>query len=175
MINGVTMKILADDYILRALQEDVTSEDVTTNAVMPMPKQGKAQLICKETGIIAGLTIFERVFQLLDSKSEFTGFFQDGDVVKKGEDVTASENSKRNVENTFRELLNMDIIPVVNENDTVSIDELDGPHFGDNDTLSAVVATSFIFALPNAYAFMLVTVTPSILLGIVSVPVSLPV
>ncbi len=48
MINGVTMKILADDYILRALQEDVTSEDVTTNAVMPMPKQGKAQLICKE-------------------------------------------------------------------------------------------------------------------------------
>ena len=51
MINGVTMKILADDYILRALQEDVTSEDVTTNAVMPMPKQGKAQLICKETGI----------------------------------------------------------------------------------------------------------------------------
>ena len=66
MINGVTMKILADDYILRALQEDVTSEDVTTNAVMPMPKQGKAQLICKETGIVAGLTIFERVFQLLD-------------------------------------------------------------------------------------------------------------
>ena len=81
MINGVTMKILADDYILRALQEDVTSEDVTTNAVMPMPKQGKAQLICKETGIVAGLTIFERVFQLLDSKSEFTGFFQDGDIV----------------------------------------------------------------------------------------------
>ncbi len=87
MINGVTMKILADDYILRALQEDVTSEDVTTNAVMPMPKQGKAQLICKETGIIAGLTIFERVFQLLDSKSEFTGFFQDGNVVKKGDIV----------------------------------------------------------------------------------------
>ena len=88
MINGVTMKILADDYILRALQEDVTSEDVTTNAVMPMPKQGKAQLICKETGIIAGLTIFERVFQLLDSKSEFTGFFQDGDVVKKGQIIS---------------------------------------------------------------------------------------
>ncbi len=55
-------------------------------------------------------------------------------------DVTASENSQRNVENTFRELLGMDIIPVVNENDTVSVDELDGPHFGDNDTLSAVVA-----------------------------------
>ena len=87
MINGVTMKILADDYILRALQEDVTSEDVTTNAVMPMPKQGKAQLICKETGIVAGLNIFERVFQLLDKECEFTSFFQDGDVVKKGDIV----------------------------------------------------------------------------------------
>ena len=62
-------------------------------------------------------------------------------------DVTASENSKRNVENTFRELLNMDIIPVVNENDTVSIDELDGPHFGDNDTLSAVVAVDVALSL----------------------------
>lgn len=56
-------------------------------------------------------------------------------------DVTANAHSKRNVENTFRELLHMNIIPIVNENDTVSIDELDGPHFGDNDTLSAVVAT----------------------------------
>ena len=84
MINGVTMRILADDYILHALQEDVTSEDVTTNAVMPMPKQGKAQLICKETGIVAGLNIFERVFQLLDSKSEFTVFFSRWRCSKKG-------------------------------------------------------------------------------------------
>ena len=54
---------------------------------MPMPKQGKAQLICKETGIVAGLNIFERVFQLLDKECEFTSFFQDGDVVKKGDIV----------------------------------------------------------------------------------------
>ena len=106
MINGVTMKILADDYILRALQEDVTSEDVTTNAVMPMPKQGKAQLICKETGIIAGLTIFERVFQLLDSKSEFTGFFQDGDVVKKGDIVGEIKGDIRDLLTGERTALN---------------------------------------------------------------------
>lgn len=85
MINGVTMKILADDYILRALQEDVTGEDVTTNAVMPTAKQGMAQLICKETGVVAGLEVFERVFQLLDDKSEFTCFFKDGDQVNKGD------------------------------------------------------------------------------------------
>jgi glutamate 5-kinase len=56
-------------------------------------------------------------------------------------DVTASEHSKKNVENTFNELIAMDIIPVVNENDTVGIDELVGNNFGDNDTLSATVAT----------------------------------
>jgi glutamate 5-kinase len=55
-------------------------------------------------------------------------------------DVTASEHSRRNVENTFNELLAMDIIPVVNENDTVGVDELVGSNFGDNDTLSATVA-----------------------------------
>ncbi len=85
MINGVTMKILADDYILRALQEDVTCEDVTTNAVMPVPRRGKAQLICKETGVAAGLDIFERVFCLLDETTVFTRFFQDGDAIQKGD------------------------------------------------------------------------------------------
>lgn len=52
-----------------------------------------------------------------------------------------SERSRKNVENTFKELLEMNIIPVVNENDTVAVDELEGRHFGDNDTLSAIVAT----------------------------------
>lgn len=55
-------------------------------------------------------------------------------------DVMIEQISKRNVQNTFRTLLDMGIIPVVNENDTVSIDELMGAHIGDNDTLSATVA-----------------------------------
>lgn len=57
MINGVTMKINVDEYILNTLKEDITSEDVSTNAVMPEDKQGKAELICKEDGIICGLGI----------------------------------------------------------------------------------------------------------------------
>lgn len=85
MLNGVTMKINVDDYILHALKEDITSEDVTTNAVMPKPCQGKADLICKESGIICGLTVFERTFQLLDQSSVFTTTFQDGDFVEKGQ------------------------------------------------------------------------------------------
>src|SRR5699024_6648175 len=56
-------------------------------------------------------------------------------------DNVYSEQSRENIENTFRELIGMGIIPVVNENDTVGTDELSGQHIGDNDTLSAIVAT----------------------------------
>lgn len=85
MINGVTMKINVDNYILNTLKEDITSEDVSTNAVMPEDRQGKAELICKEDGIICGLGIFERTFRLLDETSHFETEVQDGDFVKKGQ------------------------------------------------------------------------------------------
>lgn len=85
MINGVTMKINVDEYLLNALKEDITSEDVTTNAIMPEAKQGKAELICKESGIIAGLPVFTRVFELLDSRAHFDTSIKDGDSVTKGQ------------------------------------------------------------------------------------------
>lgn len=85
MLNGVTMKINVDDYILNTLKEDITSEDVSTNAVMPESKQGRADLICKQDGIVCGLDVFERTFKLLDETSRFEANFSDGDFVKKGE------------------------------------------------------------------------------------------
>lgn len=85
MISGVTMKINMDDYILHALKEDITSEDVSTNAVMPQKKQGTAQLICKADGIICGLEVFERTFALLDSDFRFETEVKDGDAVKSGQ------------------------------------------------------------------------------------------
>lgn len=85
MINGSTMKINIDDYLLSALKEDITGEDVTTNAVMREAKNGIAELICKEDGIICGLEVFQRVFQLLDRQSFFKTEFCDGDSVKKGD------------------------------------------------------------------------------------------
>lgn len=85
MLNGVTMNINIDDYILNALKEDITSEDVTTNAVMRTPALGTADLICKESGIICGLTVFERVFELLDDTASFETTYKDGDSVEKGE------------------------------------------------------------------------------------------
>lgn len=85
MINGVTMKINVDEYILNTLKEDITSEDVSTNAVMPEDKNGRADLICKQDGIICGLGIFERTFKLLDENSHFETEVKDGDFVKKGQ------------------------------------------------------------------------------------------
>lgn len=85
MINGVTLKIGADAYILSALQEDITGEDVTTNAIMPEPRDGRADLICKQDGVICGLDVFARTFYLLDEKSHFETTVKDGDFVKKGQ------------------------------------------------------------------------------------------
>ena len=85
MLNGVTMKINIDDYIINTLKEDITSEDVSTNAVMPEDKQGRADLICKQDGVICGLDVFERTFKLLDDTSLFETKYKDGDRVKKGD------------------------------------------------------------------------------------------
>lgn len=84
MLNGVTMKINVDDYIINTLKEDITSEDVSTNAVMPEDKQGRAELICKQSGIICGLDVFVRTFWLLDPNSRFETEYKDGDSVEKG-------------------------------------------------------------------------------------------
>lgn len=84
-MNNITMKMNADDLILSALKEDITSEDITTNSVMPHYQLGEVELICKEDGVIAGLEVFKRVFELLDEKTEVTFTCADGDTVKKGQ------------------------------------------------------------------------------------------
>ena len=84
-MNNITMKLNADDLILSALKEDITSEDISTNSVMPHYQLGEVELICKEDGVIAGLEVFKRVFELLDEKTEVTFTCADGDTVKKGQ------------------------------------------------------------------------------------------
>ena len=84
-MNNITMKLNADDLILNALKEDITSEDISTNSVMPHYQLGEVELICKEDGVIAGLEVFKRVFELLDEKTEVTFSCQDGDTVKNGQ------------------------------------------------------------------------------------------
>ena len=86
-MNNITMKMNADELILQALREDITSEDITTNSVMPHYQAGEVDLICKQDGVIAGLEVFKRVFELLDEKTEVIFYCKDGDVVKNGEKI----------------------------------------------------------------------------------------
>lgn len=86
-MTDITLKLNADPYILSALREDVTSEDVTTNAIMPKNCPGQVDLIAKEDGILCGLDVFKRVFTLLDDTTEFEVFVKDGEEVHKGQKI----------------------------------------------------------------------------------------
>ena len=90
-MNKITMTLNVDHLIKEALQEDISSEDVTTNAVMPKACQGTVQLLCKQDGVIAGMEVFARVFTLLDEQTEMIPYVKDGDEVKKG-DLLATVN-----------------------------------------------------------------------------------
>ena len=84
-MNSITMQLQADKLIRMALEEDITSEDVSTNAVMPTKVQGTVDLIAKEDGVIAGMDVYARVFKLLDEDTEIETFCHDGDEVREGD------------------------------------------------------------------------------------------
>lgn len=84
-MNNITMKLNADDLILNALKEDITSEDISTNSVMRHYQLGEVELICKQDGVIAGLEVFKRVFELLDADTKIEFSVKDGDRVKNGQ------------------------------------------------------------------------------------------
>lgn len=90
-MNDITTRLNMDNLILMALREDISSEDITTNSVMREAKLGTVKLICKQDGVIAGLDVFQRTFELLDEKTQVKRYFKDGDEAKKGDhlaDVT---------------------------------------------------------------------------------------
>jgi len=95
-----------DPLLLQALQEDISSEDVSTNAVMPQATRGTVDLICKQDGIIAGLSVFQRVFELLDDTVTVSLQVQDGDAVKKGQKLAVIEGDIRALLSGERTALN---------------------------------------------------------------------
>ena len=106
MDNFTTMKINMDKWLLMALEEDITSEDITTNAIMRENQLGEAQLLCKQEGIIAGLDVFARVFTLLDANTKVELFFKDGDKVKSGDLLARIEGDIRVILSGERTALN---------------------------------------------------------------------
>ncbi len=95
-----------DQLILMALKEDIPHEDITTNSIIKSFRKAKAQLICKQDGIIAGLLIFKRVFILFDETIELKFFYQDGDNVKKGEVIAHIEGNIKSILSAERTALN---------------------------------------------------------------------
>lgn len=94
-MNMITTKLNVDELILMALREDISSEDITTNSVMREKKNGRVQLICKQDGIVAGLHIFKRTFELLDENISVKMYFKDGDSVKNRDIIAEIEGDVR--------------------------------------------------------------------------------
>jgi nicotinate-nucleotide pyrophosphorylase (carboxylating) len=84
-MDPITMKLQADKLIMMALEEDISSEDVTTNSIMKDYVKGTVDLIVKEDGILCGMDVFERVFELLDPATEIIRLKKDGEEVHKGD------------------------------------------------------------------------------------------
>ena len=106
MIDEVTMKIHADKLIRSALAEDVTNEDVSTNSVLRARKDGEAELLCKQDGVIAGLAVFARAFEILDEQIKIEFFVKDGDAVKKGQRLAVVRGDMRAILTGERTALN---------------------------------------------------------------------
>ncbi len=106
MINGANMLVNIDEYIINALKEDITSEDITTNAIMPESKRGIAELICKQDGVLCGIDVFRRTFEILDNTAEFRTNFKDGDQIKKGEIIGVIEGDIKAILSGERTALN---------------------------------------------------------------------
>lgn len=84
-MNPITMKAQIDPLLLAALREDISNEDVSTNAVIREETPGEVELLAKQDGVIAGLDVFARVFTLLDERTEVTFLCKDGDAVRSGQ------------------------------------------------------------------------------------------
>lgn len=95
MIDEITMKLHGDDMILSALKEDISSEDLSSNCVLSGYCEGEAELLCKQTGVIAGLSVFARTFTLLDPRVRVTFFAEDGEEAEKGKKLAVVRGDMR--------------------------------------------------------------------------------
>lgn len=84
-MDPIAMRLVADDAIMGALREDITFEDVSTASVCSEARPAEVQLIAKADGIIAGLDVFARTFELLDPKTRVEASVADGDAVTVGQ------------------------------------------------------------------------------------------
>lgn len=89
---GISL-LYVDDIIKRALAEDINYIDVTTDNLILPDEEGTASLIAKDEGVLCGIEVFSRVFEVLDDSFEVETFYADGNKIKKG-DVIARLKGK---------------------------------------------------------------------------------
>lgn len=104
MIDGLNKEKIRK-YILLALDEDITNEDITTNSVIDNKAIGEVKLICKEQGILAGIEVFQEVFNIVGDVT-VEKYYKDGDEIKKGDLIAKIKGNVRAILIAERTALN---------------------------------------------------------------------
>lgn len=97
---------MLDEFIRKSLQEDIGDGDHSTLACIPAEAKGKATLLVKEAGVLAGLEVAKRIYELVDPSTELVCFKSDGDRIEVGEVVFEVQGSSRTILSTERLVLN---------------------------------------------------------------------
>lgn len=97
---------LVDDHIKSALKEDINFWDITTDYLASDDDKMTVYLKTRVDGVLCGISIFERVFQILDNKISIEKYFKDGDLIKKGDILAKLEGSAKTILKGERTALN---------------------------------------------------------------------
>jgi len=101
------MNIIIDEIIINALKEDIGTGDITTNSTVSKDKKITGRFTAVYEGIICGLDICARVFEIMDADIKFTAVKKDGEAVKTGDLIATVEGNARNVLTAERTALNL--------------------------------------------------------------------
>ena len=97
---------LVDDHIKSALKEDINFWDITTDYLASDDDKMTVYLKTRVDGVLCGISIFERVFQILDNEISIEKYFKDGDLIKKGDVLAKLEGSAKTILKGERTALN---------------------------------------------------------------------
>lgn len=94
-VDPSTLSVVMEKHIRASLEEDMPAGDISTDSVIPEQRQARVELLCKQDGIIAGMAIFVRTFEILDPSTKVTPLVRDGDRIRKGQMLATLEGDVR--------------------------------------------------------------------------------
>ena len=105
-VDPSSLSVVMDQHIRYSLAEDMPSGDVSTDAVIPDRRQARVEVICKQDGVIAGMAVFRRVFEILDPNTVVTPLVRDGERIRQGQLMATVEGDVRTLLSGERTALN---------------------------------------------------------------------